>query len=563
MNLPTLHNFFRTQAGRARLLVLVATPLLSVGAHGERRALVIGNDNYRQVNALQNARADAKAIANALSRAGFKADLRLDLDEKGMKSALRDFKRSLSGGDEAVFFFAGHGVQLGTSNYLLPVDIRGENEEQVKDDSIALQRVLDDLQEQRVRFTLAIVDACRDNPFKGQGRALGGRGLAPTMATTGQVVLFSAGTGQQALDRLDENDRNPNGLFTRVFIKAMEQPGVPVDRVLRNVRNEVVQLARSVGHEQVPALYDQAVGDYYFYPPVAGLVPQLPAAPLPELALLDAFPPSAGPSRRQDDASPAPVQIAAAPASPPPRPAAAGDCPDCPEMVRIPAGSFLMGSPETETGRSGDEGPLHRVTLPAYYLGKYEVTQGQWKALMGSNPSFNKSCGDTCPVENVSWDEVQEYIRRLNQKSGRRYRLPSEAEWEYAARANTTTPFWTGPIITTSQANFNGNFTYNDSPKGIARGKSLPVGSLPANPFGLHDIHGNVWEWTQDCWHDSYAGAPTEGSPWLGGPDCGQRVQRGGSWGGNPLNIRSAVRNRAATSARGNFTGFRLARDEA
>jgi hypothetical protein len=132
------------------------------------------------------------------------------------------------------------------------------------DEAIQLQRILDDLDEKKVKFALAIIDACRDNPFKSSGRALGGRGLAPTTAATGQMVMFSAGAGQQALDKLGANDKEKNGLFTRLFIKEMVKPGIPVDKVLRNVRNEVVRLAKTVGHEQTPALYDQAIGDFYF-----------------------------------------------------------------------------------------------------------------------------------------------------------------------------------------------------------------------------------------------------------------------------------------------------------
>lgn len=233
----------------------------------ERRlALVIGNDSYQHVSALRNARADAEAIAKGLEASGFTTTLKLDLPEKGMKAVLRTFKAQLQGGDVAVFFFSGHGVQLGGANYLLPVDIRGDSEDQVKDEAIPLQRVLDDLEEQKTKFSLAILDACRNNPFKSAGRALGGRGLAPTTAATGQMVLFSAGTGQQALDSLGAKDRDSNGLFTRVLLKEMRKPGLAVDRVLRNVRAEVVKLARAVGHEQVPALYDQALGEFYFVP---------------------------------------------------------------------------------------------------------------------------------------------------------------------------------------------------------------------------------------------------------------------------------------------------------
>ena len=229
-----------------------------------RKALVIGNDNYKYVIQLQNAKQDAKSMAETLKTLGYNVSLYQDIDEKAFKKALRDFRGSLAGGDEVLFFYAGHGLQLGSANYLLPVDIKGDNEEQVKDEAVELQRVLDDLKTKDVKFALAIIDACRDNPFKTSGRAIGGRGLAPTTAATGQMIMFSAGSGQQALDKLSKNDNNKNGLFTRVLLNEMVKPQVPVDKVLRNVRNEVVKLSKSVGHEQTPALYDQAVGDFYF-----------------------------------------------------------------------------------------------------------------------------------------------------------------------------------------------------------------------------------------------------------------------------------------------------------
>jgi uncharacterized caspase-like protein len=183
-----------------------------------------------------------------------------------MKEVIRTFKSQIRGGDEVVVFFAGHGVQLGATNYLLPVDIRGQTEDQVRDEAIPLQRLLDDFQDTKARFALAIIDACRDNPFKTAGRAIGGRGLAPTSAATGQMVMFSAGTGQQALDRLGPQDREPHGLFTRVLLKEIEKPGVSIERLVRNVRNEVARLSKTVGHEQVPAVYDQTLGDFFFRP---------------------------------------------------------------------------------------------------------------------------------------------------------------------------------------------------------------------------------------------------------------------------------------------------------
>lgn len=232
--------------------------------YANRKALVIGNDLYTDVPKLNNAGADAEAMAKSLEAVGYKVYKHLNLSEKKFKQAVRDFRQQLSGGDEVLFFYAGHGVQLGNANYLLPTDVKGDQEDQVKDDAILLQKVLDDLEEKKTKFALAVIDACRDNPFKSKGRAIGGRGLAPTSAATGQMIMFSAGSGQQALDRLGDNDKERNGLFTRIFVKEMVKPGLSVDRVLRNVRNEVVRLARSVGHEQTPALYDQAIGEFYF-----------------------------------------------------------------------------------------------------------------------------------------------------------------------------------------------------------------------------------------------------------------------------------------------------------
>ena len=239
----------------------VSNPMTTMA---NRRALVIGNDTYKTVRKLENAREDAKIIASNLTAVGYQVTLKLDLNEKEMKAAIRNFANSVQGGDEVMFFFAGHGVQLGATNYLLPTDIVGDNEGQVRDEAIQLQRVLDDMSEKKAKFTLAMIDACRDNPFKTSGRAIGGRGLAPTTAATGQMVIFSAGTGQQALDKLSPSDKSKNGLFTRVFVQEMQKPNQSVDRVVKNVRNQVAELAKSVGHEQVPAIYDQVLGDFYF-----------------------------------------------------------------------------------------------------------------------------------------------------------------------------------------------------------------------------------------------------------------------------------------------------------
>jgi Caspase domain len=245
----------------------------AIAQAGHRLALVIGNDSYQHADMLHNARADARAVAAVLRSLGFTVTLKQDATYEQMKQAMRDFKASVAGGDEVVFYFSGHGVQFGGSNYLIPVDLTPQSEEQIADDSLGLQRVLDDLSEQKARFSLAIIDACRDNPFKGTGRAIGKRGLVMQSAS-GQMIMYSAGAGQEALDRLGASDHDPNGLFTRVLIKEIKRPGVTANQLLKDVSSQVVELARSVNHEQVPSLYDQSIGNYYFVPAGGAAVAQ-------------------------------------------------------------------------------------------------------------------------------------------------------------------------------------------------------------------------------------------------------------------------------------------------
>jgi formylglycine-generating enzyme required for sulfatase activity len=209
------------------------------------------------------------------------------------------------------------------------------------------------------------------------------------------------------------------------------------------------------------------------------------------------------------------------------------------EMVFIPGGSFLMGSPKGEEGRNRNESPQHLVKVPPFFLGKYPVTQKQYEAVMRQNPS--EHIGPNRPVENLSRTYAVDFCRRLSLKTGKNYRLPSEAEWEYACRAGTTTPFYFGPTITPELANYDGSKVYASGPAGAFREQTTDVGSFPPNAFGLYDMHGLVWEWCQDVWHDDYFDAPTDGSVWES--DVGLRqVVRGGCWFFAPEACRSAYR---------------------
>jgi formylglycine-generating enzyme required for sulfatase activity len=237
------------------------------------------------------------------------------------------------------------------------------------------------------------------------------------------------------------------------------------------------------------------------------------------------------------------------------------------EMVSIPAGEFLMGSPDGEEGRSAAEGPQHQVALPAFFVSRYPITQAQWRRVsrlpevrreVDSSPSF--FTGNDLPVEQVTWEDAVEFCERLSEATGRRYRLPSEAEWEYACRAFTSTPFHLGPTISTQAANYNGKNPYGKAAAGESPKSTSSVGSYKAaNAFGLHDMHGNVWEWCQDTWHENYEGAPADGGAWLTGGDEGKRVLRGGAWGFSAASCRSANRYKFAATGKNYLTGFRVA----
>jgi formylglycine-generating enzyme required for sulfatase activity len=219
------------------------------------------------------------------------------------------------------------------------------------------------------------------------------------------------------------------------------------------------------------------------------------------------------------------------------------------EMVAIPGGTFLMGSPESEPERSDDESPQHTVTIQALFMGKFPVTQAQWQVVaslpkvnidLEPDPSYFKAANR--PVEQVTWYQAVEFCTRLSKATGREYRLPSEAEWEYVCRARTITPFHFGETISPELANYDGNDTYASGSKGIYRQQTTEVGSFPANAFGLYDMHGNVWEWCEDTWHENYNGAPTDDSAWVYENDNQYRLLRGGSWDYLPSNCRCASR---------------------
>jgi formylglycine-generating enzyme required for sulfatase activity len=235
-------------------------------------------------------------------------------------------------------------------------------------------------------------------------------------------------------------------------------------------------------------------------------------------------------------------------------------------MMQIPAGTFLMGSPESEEGRSKSESPQHQVSVPSFFMAKYPVTQAQWRIVskmpqvkLKLDPNPSKFKGDSRPVERVSWHEAIEFCARLTKHTKRQYRLPTEAEWEYACRAGTTTPFHFGETISPELANYDASSAYGDGVTGEYRQETTPVDHFKiANDWGLSDMHGNVLEWCQDHWHSNYEGSPEDGSAWLTDKSDANRVIRGGSWIFFPRDCRSAFRLNDLPDGRVFNLGFRV-----
>ena len=572
-------------AGLVVLLMLsVGGPVMAQGgADGRRVALVVGNDAYQAQGVLRNAVNDARAVASALGEVGFAVTRVENADRARLTSALAEFTRSLRSDDVALFYFAGHGVQVDQENYLMPTDYAGQTASALRFDAVSASDVQEMLRP--ARMAMLVFDACRNNPYRG---VRGGTGLAP-MEARGTLIAYAAGAGEVAADAAPGAS---NGLFTSKFVEALREPGLTASAMFMRVRREVVSASNE---EQWPAVYNDLLSDFVFRPSATAAVGptgdplsvvaadgvaatvraqqetvfwqsiQGSTDPADFEAYLELFPNGTF-SRLARNRLPAPGGPAgdASPGADPPRDGPGGgevfrDCPSCPELVVIPAGEFWMGSPASEEGRVADEGPQRGVRVERFALGRYEVTFDEYDRFAlatGSARLGDRGWGrGRRPVINVSWEDAAAYAAWLSEETGFRYRLASEAEWEYAGRAGTETRYSWGNAIGRNRANCAGcGGEWDDAVR------TAPVGSFAANAWGLHDMHGNVWEWVEDCWHDSYRGAPSDGRAWTSGGDCGRRVSRGGSWAVNPRFLRAADRLRLDAGYRSGHVGFRVAR---
>ena len=568
---------------------------LAAGA-AERVALVIGNGAYEKVPYLANPGNDAADVGAALGRLGFEVRRLTNADQAVLREGLRNFTRAASAAEVAVVFYAGHGIEVDGRNFLVPVDAKLDSDQDVEFETVPLDLVMCSVERAR-GLRLVILDACRNNPFAESMQRAGatrsiGRGLAQAEPRGETLLAYAAKGGSVAAD-----GDGRNSPYTKALLKYLENPGLDVGDMFRKVRDEV--LTTTLG-EQEPFTYGSLSGQRVYL--ASG--PPPPPSPSPssgdaaraayeaaerigivaayqvvvddypgstyaklartQIARLEETPLVVAGGNPDDAVSPT------APSPPSPDEAPPGtrfrDCAECPELVVVPSGSYMMGSPSSEDGRYDDEGPVHRVRIGrAFAVGVYEVTFAEWDACVSGGGCYGYRPNDEGwgrgrrPVINVSWDNAKAYVAWLSIKTGQEYRLLSESEWEYVARSGTTGPFHTGSTISPSQANYDGRYTYGSGRKGRYIGKTVQVGSYPPNGFGLHDVHGNVWEWVEDCWNESYAGAPTDGSAWESG-DCSRRVLRGGSWYSRPRYLRSAFRYGYTTGFRNNDFGFRIAR---
>ena len=569
-------------------LLLAAACLLPAHAAPKRVALLIGNSQYQFESSLPNPVRDVRLLAQSLRGLGFSAEVLENLPKREMDLAIKRFVRDSAGADTALLYYAGHGQQpsKGGRSFLLPVNANAVDDDQLEADGVPAEDIAAQLERlpNPARLRLVVLDACRNTRAVSRSTV---RGLAPPARTDSfTLIAYSTDANAVAQDGAGQNSpyalalaKHLSGLGARPVRQVFEDTGREVRLATRQQQSprtygdlesriglDGVELA-SAPPEPKPPVVDAELQQWTAALRAnteAGYGEYLRAYPSGVYAgaarnALAAIKPQPVPDPRPGPA-PAPVPV------PQPQPGqVVKDCGECPELVVIPAGEFTMGSPTNEPSRSDNEGPQRRVKVSGFLAGRYEVTYEQWDACVAAGGCSHKpedrgwGRGQR-PVIKVSWEDAQQYVKWLSGKTGKGYRLLSEAEWEYVARAGTSTPFWTGQMISAAQANFDGRYTYNGSEKGEYRQKTVPVGSFGANAFGLYDTAGNVREWVQDVWHDNYSGAPSDGGAWMSGGDQTRRVLRGGSWDYFPLVLRSAIRNRYSPDYRDDDTGFRIAR---
>jgi formylglycine-generating enzyme required for sulfatase activity len=585
----------------------------------KRVALVIGNGAYRNAPQLPNPKNDAEDIAAAFRRSGFETILGIDLSKADMDDAMIAFARSARTADVAIFYYSGHAMQFAGINYLMPVDAKLSDEADLRR-MARVDDIVSDIQQAK-NLRILVLDSCRDNPLAEElKRSIGTRGvsvqrgLAKIDSPQGMIVAYSTQAGRTA-----EDGSSRNSPYTAAFLRHIEAPE-EIGTVFRRISADVYEATQRT---QLPEMSLSLIGEFYLRGQPRASLPS-PTDPCATAEVHWKSAETIGTRAAFEDhltrfgncpfASLAKQRIEAlnrvavvAPPSPPMAPAGTAskpavgvysesvgskaqplsaaseralstketfkECENCPEMVVVPAGSFRMGGSVLEGG--DNERPQHFVRFAQpFTVGKFAVTFDEWDACAadggcnGYRPDDAGWARGRNPVINVNWDDAKAYVAWLSRKTGRTYRLLSEAEREYVTRAGTTTPFWWGNSISTIQANYDpvgarySNFNVNvyKDEGGADRRRTLPVDSFLPNPFGLYQVAGNLQEWLEDCTTENYNGAPADGSAWTTGDCPTGHALRGGSWHTWGKTLRAAFRAGSPANARSITIGFRVAR---
>jgi formylglycine-generating enzyme required for sulfatase activity len=556
--------------------ITVASAVLTFSASPQERpprvALVIGNASYPDASTpLSTTIRDARTLAEEFRRSDFDVDLKENLGKEEMRVAIDAFMNKIRSGMSALFYFNGFGIQVGRQTYLIPVNAQIWTEAEVRRDGVSIDATLAEMNRRGAKVKIVIIDAARRNPFERRFRT-SAAGLAAVDAPEGTLAMYSAAPGKVLND-----GTGTNSLFVSELIKELRVPNLTAEEVFNRAR---IGVSRASNNEQVPWVASSLIDEFYFgatRPTQSSAPAPTPApapAPAPTQTDSPAPPPAPAPPTQATNPAPSPApapvpappppptQASTPPAPPPPEPSGQAsakpgdtfrDCADCGEVVVVPAGSFQMGS------ASEFENPVHNVKIEKpFAIGRHEVTFDEWDQCVEEGGCKHRpddrdwGRGDR-PVINVSWLDAKAFVAWLSQKTGKTYRLPSEAEWEYAARGGASTPYWWGRDVGARQANC--RECKADNPQ-----QTLPVGSFKPNPFGLFDTAGNAAEWVEDCWNDNYRGAPVNGTAWQTG-QCRLRVLRGGAYDSQARYLRSQSRFRYDSDVRFSANGFRVLRE--
>jgi len=542
------------------LLLFIASVHMAAAAN--RTALVIGNSAYKSIDPLQNPVNDATDMKAALEKLGFEVILRTNADRSRIRNAVRIFGDKIKQGGVGLFYYAGHGVQVDGTNFMVPVGVDIKRKYDIEDQGLKMMYVLGAMEEANNKLNIIILDACRDNPFRsfsGRGSA---RGLARMDAPTGSIIAYATAPGRKAADGVGRN-----GTYTAQLLKNLENPVLSVQEMLNQTGLDVM---RATNNDQVPWISSTPVEKYFL----------------------------AGGTKEVES-----ERKAIAPAIPSPKDTWKDPVTGM-EFVWVPKGCFRMGQSKAEkqylikeAGKEtynkfyDDELPRHETCVDGFWAAKTEVTKGQfrqfinqtgyktdadkkgkayisnketdwkWKELPGYNwEKTGYSQDDAHPVVCVSWNDAKEFIKWLSTKTGQNFALPTEAQWAYAARGGTDfMRFWgTNVAEACKYANVADKDNWNSSfPCSDGYQYTSPVGTFRVNPFGLYDMLGNVWEWCEDVYDKNAYSKHDRNNPVItSGGDS--RVIRGGSWNSGPRDVRAANRVRDSADIRFSYIGFRL-----